>query len=151
MNEMNELEAQLRSWTPRHPSPKLERFWRNLQLSRTARFRREKSVPNPSSAGSWGGWPGLSWSTLTRVAVPTLACLSLTAAILTQSGQGLVVSHTNQPAMIALALSNQNFAPYLPGSFQPNANRLDTFGWTNGGDSPSSMRSLTPPEAIDLQ
>ena len=151
MNEMNELEAQLRSWTPRRPSPKFERYWRKLEPSSAARLRRENSGSNQSSAGCWASWPGLSWSTLTRVAVPTLACLSLTAAILTQSGPGLIVSNTNQPAMIALALSNQNFAPYLPGSFQPNANRLDTFGWTNGGDSPSSMRSLTPPEAIDLQ
>jgi hypothetical protein len=151
MNEMNELEAQLRSWTPRRPSPKIERSWCKLEPSSGARLRRENSSPNPSSVGCWVDWPGLSWSTLTRVAVPTLACLSLTAAILTQSGPGLIVSNTNQPAMIALALSNQNFAPYLPGSFQPNANRLDTFGWTNGGDSPSSMRSLTPPEAIDLQ
>ncbi len=86
-----------------------------------------------------------------RVGVPALACLLLTAAILMHPGQGLIVSNTEEPAMIALALSNQNFAPYLSGSFQPTANRLDTFGWTNGGSSPSSMRSLTPPTTIDLQ
>ncbi len=68
-----------------------------------------------------------------------------------QPGEGLSLQNADQPAMIALAMSNQNFAPYLSGSFQPTANRLDTFGWTNGGASPSSMRSLTPPEAIDLQ
>jgi hypothetical protein len=83
--------------------------------------------------------------------VPALACLALTATILMQPGQGLIVHNAEQPAMIALAMSNQNFAPYLSGSFQPTANRLDTFGWTNGGASPSSMRSLTPSEAIDLQ
>ena len=93
----------------------------------------------------------MPWSTLARVGVPALACLLLTAAILMQPGQGSIVSNADQPAMVALALSNQNFAPYLPGSFQSTANRLDTFGWTNGGGSPSSMRSLTPPEAIDLQ
>jgi hypothetical protein len=71
--------------------------------------------------------------------------------ILMQPGQGLIAHNADQPAMIALAMSNQNFAPYLSGSFQPNANRLDSFGWTNRGASPSSMHSLTPSEAIDLQ
>ena len=93
----------------------------------------------------------MSWSTFARVGVPALACLVLTATILRQPGEGLIVPNGDQPAMIALAMSNQNFAPYLSGSFQPTANRVDTFGWTNGGASPSSMRSLTPSEAIDLQ
>ena len=151
MNEMNHLEERLRSWTPRRPSAKLDQHWRSLEPSSAARLCREKNAPNEDLAGRWADWPVHSWSTLTRVAVPALACLSFTAALLMQPGPALVVSTANQPGMIAMALSNQNFAPYLPGSFQSAANRLDTFGWTNGGDSPSSMRSLTPPEAIDLQ
>jgi hypothetical protein len=151
MNEINNLEERLRSWTLRRPSQKLERSWRHLDPACDARLHPESSASNRRATFRLFDWPGLSWSTLARAAVPALACLSLTAAILTQPGQGLIVSNANQPAMIALALSNQNFAPYLPGSFQPTANRLDTFGWTNEGGSRSSMRSLTPPEAIDLQ
>lgn len=148
---MNKFEAQLRSWTPRRPSPKLERYWRNADPSIEAQLRRENSAPHRGTAFRWADWPGLSWSTLARTAAPALACLLLTAAILMQPGQGLIIPSADQPAMIAMALSNQNFAPYLPGSFQLNANRLDTFGWTNESGSPSSMRSLTPPKAIDLQ
>lgn len=99
----------------------------------------------------WADWPGRSGAILARAVAPVVACLLLTAVILMQPGQGLIIPNSDQPAMIALALSNQNFAPYLTGSFQSTANRLDTFGWTNGSGSPSSMRSLTPPEAIDLQ
>ena len=137
MNEMNELEAQLRSWRPRRPYRKFERARRN--------------APNRSSTFCWADWPGLSGATLARALAPVVACLLLTAAILMQPGQGLITPNSGQPAMIALALSNQNFAPYLTGSFQSTANRWDTFGWTNESGSPSSMRSLTPPEAIDLQ
>ena len=143
---MNSLEAQLRSWIPRRPSPRLERPGWQVAPSRRANYAR-----TPQLAPRWADWPGVSWSTFARVGVPALACLALTATVLMQPGEGLIARNAEQPAMIALAMSNQNFAPYLSGSFQPNANRLDTFGWTNGGASPSSMRSLTPPEANDLQ
>jgi len=148
---MNKLEEQLRSWTPRRRSPKLNHPWRNFDPATAASSRRETDAPHQCPACCRTDRPGLSWSILTRVAVPTLACLLLTAAILMHPGPDLIVSHTDEPAMVALALSNQNFAPYLSGSFQPTANRLDTFGWTNGGGSPSSMRSLPPPAVIDLQ
>jgi len=134
---MNELEARLRTWTPRRPSQKLELAWR--------------SATNRNSTLPGADWAGPSWSTLARAVTPALAGLVVTVALLTQPEEGLVVPHARQPALIALALSNQNFAPYLPGSVQSRANRLDTFGWTNGNGSLSSMRSLTPPEAIDLQ
>ncbi len=134
---MNELETQLRSWTPRSP-------FRKIELVRG-------DAPNRSSTFCWADWPGLSGTTLARALAPVVACFVLTATILMQPGQGLVPPSSGQPAMLALALSNQNFAPYLTGSFQSTANRLDTFGWTNESGSPSSMRSLTPPEAIDLQ
>jgi hypothetical protein len=71
--------------------------------------------------------------------------------MLKQSAQELLPDGGTQAAMVAMGLSNQNFAAYLPGTFQPIANRLDTFEWTNGGNSKSSMGSLTPPMATDLQ
>lgn len=148
---MNELEAQLRSWTPRRPSPKLEAGWRNAERAINAPMRREQRSPYRREALRWTDWPGLTWFRLARAVAPALACLLLSAAILMQPGHGLIVPSADQPAMIAMAMSNQNFAPYLPGNFQSTANRLGTFRWTNEGVSPSSMRSLTPPEAIDLQ
>jgi hypothetical protein len=45
--------------------------------------------------------------------------------------------------ILAMILSNQS-AAYIPGSFQPEQNRVpsDTFEWTNAGSSTSSIRSL---------
>lgn len=151
MNKLNELEALLRSWTPRHPSPKLERAWQNAEPAVGAQERWPNRVPSRGSASDWKEWPGHAGFRWARAVAPACACLLLTSAILLRTGPGLILHGGDQPAMIALAMSNQNFAPYLSGSFQPTANRLDTFGWTNGGGSPSSMRSLTPPKAIDLQ
>jgi len=92
-----------------------------------------------------------SLSRLATVLAPTAACLLLTVSMLRQSAPDLLPNRTAQAAMVAMGLSNQNFAAYLPGSFQPTANRLDTFEWTNRGYSNSSMDSFTPPKATDLQ
>jgi hypothetical protein len=40
--------------------------------------------------------------------------------------------------LVAMILSNQSYAAYLPGSFQRSQNRWDTFEWTNPGGFPSS-------------
>lgn len=123
---MNTLETQLRSWTPRHPSPGLER-----------RALGSKPVEFPLSR-------------LLTVLAPTAACVLLTVSMVRQSAHELL-PNGQQAALVALGLSNQNFAAYLPGSFQPAANRVDTFEWTNRGYSNSSMDSLTSPQATDLQ
>jgi hypothetical protein len=59
-----------------------------------------------------------------------------------QSAQELLPNGNERAAMVAMGLSNQNYAAYLPGTFQPTANRVDTFEWTNAGSSTSSIRSL---------
>jgi len=124
---MNTLEAQLRSWTPRPPSPGLER----RVLGREPLH--------------------FSLARLATVLAPTAACLLLTVSIAIQSGHVLLTDNESQAVMVTTGLSNQNFAAYLSSSFQPTANRLDTFEWTNRGYSTSSMRSFTPPKATDLQ
>lgn len=124
---MNPLEALLRSWTPRRPSPGLERRWQHRQAHH---------VP---------------LSRLLTVLAPTAACLLLTVSMVIQSGHVLLPDNGDRAAMVTAGLSNQNFAAYLTSSFQPTANRLDTFEWTNRGYSKSSMRSLPSPTAIDLQ
>lgn len=124
---MNPLEEQLRSWTPRPPSPKLER---RLFRRPPHRFVLPK---------------------LASVFVPTAACLLLTLSGLKQFGSPMLAAEDPQTALVALSLSNQHYAPYLPGNAQSLANRLDTFEWTNRGGSQSSVRSFTPTKATDLQ
>ncbi len=50
---------------------------------------------------------------------------------------------------VAMILSNQSYAAFLPGSFQQSANRLDTFEWTNGRRSTSFVGSLSPGRTND--
>jgi hypothetical protein len=73
------------------------------------------------------------------------------ASLWRQIGQPILHDGESQTAVIAMSMSNQSFAPYLATSFKPEANRLDTFGWTNRGVSKSSVDSFTPTKAIDLQ
>lgn len=124
---MNPLEAQLVSWTPRRPAPRIER-----RLFGHAPFR--FTLPK-----------------LVTVFAPTAACLVLTLAGLKQYGRPVLPTDEPQAALVAMSLSNQSFAPYLAGNVQTTANRWDTFEWTNRGFSQSSMRSFTPAKAIDLQ
>ena len=127
MKEMNPLETQLRSWTLRRPSPGLER-------------RLFGSKPRPSSLPR-----------LITVLTPAAACVLLTVSMMKQSVHELLPNGDQRAAMVAMGLSNQNYAAYLPGTYQPTANRVDTFEWTNRGYSNSSMDSFTSPKATDLQ
>lgn len=126
MKEMIQLEAQLRSWTPRRPALKLEP---HLMSCSPRRFLLPKLV---------------------SVFAPAAVCLLVTLAGLKQfDPPGL--GSGNAAALVAQGLSNQHYAPYVPGNSQSSANRWDTFEWTNRGYSQSSMRSFTPPKATDLQ
>lgn len=121
---MNPLEAQLRSWTPRRPSPGIER---RLFGRHPFQFTLPKLV---------------------TVLAPTAACLVLTVMSLKQ--QPLLPSGGAPAEMIAMSLSNQSYAPYLPENSQSVANRVATFEWTNRGYSQSSVRSFTPTKGSDL-
>lgn len=118
---MNTLEEQLRSWKPRRPSPRVERSLFGA--------RQHFSITLPRLAG---------------ILTPTMACLMVTVSLWRQMGQPILHESESQTAVIAMSMSNQNYAPYLATSFQPTANRLDTFGWTNRGYSKSSVPSFTP-------
>jgi hypothetical protein len=124
---MSSLEETLSSWKPRRPSPAIERRL----------FARSPDE--------------LSLARLFSVLTPTAACLLLTVSVLKQPGADLLSNERGQTAVVAFGMSNQSFAAYLSSSFQPNANRVDTFGWTNGGCSQSSMDSRTSPKVMDLQ
>jgi hypothetical protein len=85
------------------------------------------------------------------ILTPTAACILLTVSMARQSAQELLANDGNRASLVAMGLSNQNYAAYLPGTFQPTANRVDTFEWTNRGYSNSSMDSFTSPKASNLQ
>ena len=120
MNETNRVETQLRSWTPRRPSAGLER----------GLFGAAGSAPPDERA-------------VLRVLISTAACLIFTMAILNHPDHRDGAVAAGPGAIMALSLSNQNYAAYLPGSFACEANRLDSFRWTNGGASPSSASSIS--------
>jgi hypothetical protein len=117
MNEQNEmdrstlrsaatedgLEAQLRCWRPRRPSATLERRL----------FRRERARPMPAMVAGW--------------LAPTAACLMFAGLILNPQSAATLSGSTQSGGLMALILSNQSYAAYLPGSFQLTHNQLETF------------------------
>jgi len=117
---MNQLEEQLRSWTLRRPSRKLE-----------------KRLFAPDAAV-------LAWSRLAGMFAPVAACLVLTLASWKQFQGPMLAVENLRPELVAMSMSNQSYAPYLAGNLQSAANRWDTFEWTNRGYSQSSVRSFTP-------
>jgi hypothetical protein len=125
MNEMNELENQLRSWAPRRPSPKLEQ---RLFARRPARADEQRKTPHMSFA----------WL------VPASAALMLVCLVFNQRNSTALAS-SGSGRLVAVILSNQSAAAYLPGSFHGEQNLLtaDTFEWTNGSRSTSSISSLS--------
>ena len=125
MNEMNPLETQLRSWTPRRPSVKLERRL----------FGRKRSAPQSAAMLGW--------------LLPATACFLFVCLLSNPENIAPFADQSQRGRLVALSLSNQSYAPFLPGSFQRTANRLDSFEWTNGGSSTSSLGSLSPARASD--
>jgi hypothetical protein len=120
MNDLNELEMQLRSWVPRRPSARLKR--------KLARRPTPKTESEPSFRFSW--------------LPPATAALLLLCVLFNQhASQGISSAASN--SMIAVALSNQSIAPWLPGSFSREHNGLPTgnFEWTNGSRSTASIGS----------
>src|SRR5438045_2412620 len=122
MNEMNELETQLHSWALRPPSPRVEH--QLFGLSAPA------SLPAQAAAAACAiprapSLPAFSF----RWLVPATAGLLLLCLIANpRTGSGLV-SSTNSGPMVAMILSNQSAAAYLPGSFKMAENSVpaDTF------------------------
>jgi len=120
MNDLNDLELQLRSWVPRRPSARLKRRL----------FRRPAPDHEPERSFR------LSWLP------PAIAALMLLFVLFNQHGSQ-ALSSPGSNSMIALALSNQNAAAYLSGSFSREHNGLPTgtFEWTNGSGSTSGIGS----------
>ena len=99
---MIELERQLYSWTPRRPSARLER-----------RLFAARAFPADTLAPFRFNW-----------LAPATAALAL-ACVLFNQRYGLAFSGTaGARPMVAMILSNQSAAAYLPGSVQAEQNNL---------------------------
>jgi hypothetical protein len=132
---MNELEMQLRSWAPRRPAAKLKE--RLLALESTA-------GDVDSAIGSASPMEPLSGFRLSWLA-PVTVSLVLAAVLFSQHTSPAISGTTSNTPMVAMILSNQSAAAYLPGTFHRAQNEIRnrTFEWTNGSGSTSSIRSLS--------
>src|SRR6266446_3408646 len=139
MNDMNELERQLRSWAPRRPSAKLER---RLFASQAATGVADYQPPVSHHLGFRLRW-----------VAPATAAFVLLCVLYNQRAGDSLGGGSNSGQIVAMILSNQSPITYLPAGFQRDQNSppADTFEWTNGSGSTSSMRSLSAPKAQDLK
>ena len=139
MNEMNELEIQLRSWMPRGPSAKVEQRVFAAPSAAAMAADPSPSINHPS--------PGFRL----RWLAPATVGLVLLCVLFNQREGGSVAGATNSGPMVAMILSNHSVAAYLPGNLhrEQNGPPTDTFEWTNGSGFTSSIRSLSGPKAQD--
>lgn len=112
---MDSLEAQLRFWTLRRPSAALERRL----------FRRAPARPGRTKLVGW--------------LAPAAACLLFVGVILNPRAAAPFPGSPPSGGMLALILSNQNYAAYLPGSFERTHNQLETFAARGGFLSPTNL------------
>ena len=120
---MSELEEQLRLWTPRHPSARLER-----RLFAGGPAAAEALLPFR-----------VTWL------APVTAALMLMCVLFNQRYGPALSAAANPGPMVAMILSNQSAAAYLPGSFQAEQNNLpaDTFKRTGDSRAPRSTPTLS--------
>ena len=163
---MNDLETQLSSWAQRRPSAKLRERIFAPQTTEGRAFIGSRCCPHgakrsPHLIGERvacgvlrvpfsdviHGFSALAHKLKPasfRWLAPVMAGLFLTCIILNQRNAPMA-SPTSAPLIAMILSSNQSAAAYLPGSFQAEQNRLpaDTFEWTNGSGSTSSISSLS--------
>jgi hypothetical protein len=133
---MNELEMRLRSWAPRRPSAKLRQ---SIFAPETAR-----AVAMPLLTHSAARITHWLRPTSFRWLAPAMAALFLVCVLLNQHNTPMAAP-ASSPLIAMILSSNQSAAAYLPGSFQREQNGIpsDTFEWTNGSGSTSSISSLS--------
>ena len=121
---MNELEAHLRSWAPRRPSASLER---------RLFARRPVAAELPPAFR-------LSWL------APAMAVLLLVGLFL-NGHNSTAIGSSNTVPIVAMILSNQSAAAYLPASFQHAENRLpaDAYQWTVRAGATSVISAVLGP------
>src|ERR1039458_4974423 len=116
-NESRQMEKQWLLWTPRRPSVRLER-----RLFAVGAAPAEALLP----------------FRVTWLAPVTAALMLMCVRFNQRCGRGLSASASPGP-LVAMILSNQSAAAYLPGSFQAEQNNLpaDTFKQTREKKTPA--------------
>lgn len=137
---MNDLEMQLRSWVPRRPSARIKKriFAENRATEVTQAYPILLLTHHASRIMHWLKPTSFRWL------APVTAALFLTCILLNQRSAPMT-SPATSPLIAMILSSNQSAAAYLPGSFQREQNGVpsDTFEWTNGSGSTSSISSLS--------
>ena len=132
---------QLRSWKPRGPSARLERaiFGPAMASAIAGSAPSPEADVLPFGTGTVARWLGPA----------TAALLAIGAVFHQVAGQSFSGAASTGP-LVALVLSNHQAAAWLPGSFSGEANNVprETFEWTNGNSSTSSMGSISPSSGI---
>jgi len=169
---MNELEAQLRSWTPRRPSASLERslFARRPGAAelppafrRSWLGRRQDACATSGAAElrpafrlNWLGRRQDACATPGAAELPPAFRLSwlapataalLLAGLFLSARNSTVIGSANTVPMVAMILSNQSAAAYLSGTLPRAENRLpaDTYQWTLRGGATSVISAVLDP------
>src|SRR5437868_14745067 len=116
MTEMKELEMELRSWQPRRPSAKLEQ---RLFGSPVAQSWSSALGQAATSIGQQVS-PGFRLSWL----APALAGLFLVCVLFNPRNTPVIAGPSNSEPMVAMMMSNQTLAAFLPGNSQNEQNSL---------------------------
>ena len=124
---MKELEIQLRCWALRHPSAKLKQ--RILESATSAPVETVQSFR-------------FAWI------APAVTALFLVLVTFNQRQDPALSGSSHSTTVVAMIMSNQTAPAYLPGSFKSTHNSVsaETFEWTNGSHSTSSIGSLSHPK-----
>jgi hypothetical protein len=125
---MHELETHLHSWVPRRPSAKLKEELFAQPLARAAGQAAPAEEDTPHFRLSW--------------LAPAALALLVIGVMFNQRNLTALTAGGPSRAIIAVALSNQNAAPWLPGSFARDQNTIpaETFEWTNDSRAHSAIR-----------
>jgi hypothetical protein len=117
---MNEVEMELRSWQPRRPSAKLERYLFCEPAVRAAAAVHLTLDAQPTAPFR------LSWL------APAMVAFLLMCVLFNPRNSSTVASSASPGPMVAMMMSNQTLAAFLPGKSQNEQNILrNTFECTN--------------------
>jgi hypothetical protein len=119
----------LHSWTPRRP-------WKGLE-ARIFGAQPEAEELVPAFRLSW--------------LVPATVAFLLVCVMCNQRSGAILTGAPVPGPMVAMILSNQSAAAYLPGSFQAEQNNLpaDAFKRRSGGGPAPRLTTFTPAKAND--